>query len=104
PANHSMPFRVILPLAGVLVLGTIVGGNAEGCDCGSAGRVLDFGIFAQISQQDDFINAFLCHKCCSFCPTETCSDNEMKGWRPKYIRNGSALTAKDVKNAHAGPK
>ena len=51
-----------------LSLIAIVGGQCELRHRRTAGRGPEFGIFAKIADENDFIDAFTCHKCCSFRP------------------------------------
>ena len=67
PQHDVVPLGAVLPLA-ALVLETFVGGQSDLRHRRAAGRGLDFGIFAKIADQNDFVDAFSCHKCCSFRP------------------------------------
>ena len=67
PQHDVVPLGAVLPLA-VFVFEAFVGGQRElrhGC---AAGCEFHFGIFSQIADQNDPVQAFACHECCSFRP------------------------------------
>ena len=55
-----MPLGAVLPVP-FLVLEALVGGQGQACDGHAAGGVLDFRVFAKISDKNDFVDT-LCHK------------------------------------------
>uniref|UniRef100_E6PZN5 Uncharacterized protein n=1 Tax=mine drainage metagenome TaxID=410659 RepID=E6PZN5_9ZZZZ len=54
-----MPFGAVLEVA-LLVLVAVTGGDTEVGDGLTAGQDFDFGVFADIAEEDDFVDAF-CH-------------------------------------------
>ena len=58
-----MPLGAVNPVA-IFVLGALVGGQAEARDGGTAWRVLDLRIFAEIADENDFVDA--CNRCLSW--------------------------------------
>src|ERR1035437_2744226 len=60
PEHDIVPLGAVLPVA-VFVLVALVGGQGEFRHRLALRRVLDFGILAQVSNQNDFVYAF--HEC-----------------------------------------
>ena len=60
PEHDVVPLGAILPLA-ALVFETLVGGERNLGHGRAAGGVLDFGIFAQVADENYFVDAFSCH-------------------------------------------
>src|SRR5436189_4677393 len=56
-----MPLGSILPLP-VFVLVALVGRERELSNRCAAGRELYFGVFAQVADKNDFVDAFSCHE------------------------------------------
>src|SRR5580704_806019 len=65
--GHALPEHDVVPLGAFLPLPTfvlvgLVGSQRNLRYCGALRRVLDFRVFAQIANEDDFVDA-LCHEC-----------------------------------------
>src|SRR6266496_1061765 len=60
PSGNVVPLGTVLPIA-VLVLESIISRQTELCDGRAAGGVLHFGILAQVSEKNDFVDASASH-------------------------------------------
>ena len=76
PDGAVVPVRLFLPLAGLLIFPAAIGGDGERGLRYTAGRELGFGVFAQMTQQDDFVDASGCHI------TQNCNTWP---WRPRLL-------------------
>ncbi len=92
PEHDIVPLGAVLPLA-ALILVTFVGGYGElGHRC-AAGGVLDFGVLAKIADENNFVDAFACHECCSFCPA---SGNERRARKYPGMKAGLGIIGLEV--------
>src|SRR6202042_2798067 len=60
PSGNVVPLSAILPVA-FLVFEALVGGQAELGHGRALRRVLHFGIFAEVADEDNFVDALSCH-------------------------------------------
>src|ERR1019366_6114033 len=61
PHGDVVPVRDVFPFAGLLVFGTTIGGQGELGNRNSAGGEFGLGIFAKMTDQNDFVDASRCH-------------------------------------------
>src|SRR5206468_4997480 len=87
PEHDVVPLSAVLPFATFIFI-PFIGSEREFRHRRTAGRVFYFRIFAEIPQQNHFVNALSCHKC-SFrhTPAENRFNRSFQGWMAKYTRN-----------------
>jgi hypothetical protein len=81
-----VPLGAILPLT-LFVLKTFVSGQRKLGDWSATWRVFHLGVFAQISYENNFVDAFARHECCSFRLRQTTrGETEKLRLESQYIR------------------
>src|SRR6266576_3275714 len=101
--RHARPEHDVVPLGALLplprfVLVRLVGGERDLCDRGALRRVLHFRIFAQIADEDDFVNA-LGHECGLLRRVTIAETGRWKLW---YVDRGGVTNCPGIQ-AQMGP-
>src|SRR5579872_611199 len=103
PCSNVVPLGAILPLA-IFILEALVSGKRELGYRRSAGGVFKFRILAQISNKNDFVDAFSCHKCCSLRLLARDEREEFRAGGQSYQKRMRLWPQRRCSRKEVGPK